>query len=266
MNLKIFYFLVFPKLDCKIFLKKSIPEESEIKSLTLLTNEQFGNIILKIGRKLKSLRGIDFLIPEYYGKDLNSKYKDSQLIVEFMKKLGYKADMNINNILFPSQRDTQRILEFLIEQLSNSDANAIDINENLNEKNFIKYKVSQKFANWAKEAWILPEIVLETNSNGNLNISKRIIKYDNSKIQSFRKKIKTMNLNDESNLIDYLFKIHKKINLVKTLFSKKSKQIIEDEKMKLITEDEYKVFVNTNSIDETNNYLIKKISKLSKLL
>jgi hypothetical protein len=176
-----------------------------MKSLSQLTNEQFGNIILKIGRKLKSLKGIEFFIPEYYGKDLNSKYKDAQMIVEFLKKLGYKADMYINNILFPSQKDTQRILEFLIEQLSNSDSNAIEINENFNEKNFIKYKVSQKFAIWAKDSWVLPEIEHETKLNENNNLLKKIIKYDNSKIQSFRKKIKTLNLNDGSKFIKILF-------------------------------------------------------------
>lgn len=151
-----------------------------------------------MGKKLKSLKGTELFIPEYYGKDLNSKYKDAQMIVEFLKKLGYKGDMYINNILFPSQRDTQRIFEFLIEQLSNSDSNAIDINENFNEKNFIKYKVSQKLAGWAKDPWVLPEIEQETNFQAGSNLPKRIVKYDNTKIQSFRKIIKTINLDDQS--------------------------------------------------------------------
>ncbi len=157
-----------------------------------------------MGKKLKSLKGIELFIPEYYGKDINSKYKDAQMIVEFFKKLGYKGDMNLNNILFPSQRDTQRIFEFLIEQLSNSDSNAIDVNENFNEKNFIKYKVSQKYAAWAKESWILPEIGYETNFQINSNFSKKIIKYDNTKIKILRRKIKTIIIDDESKLIFFL--------------------------------------------------------------
>jgi len=163
-----------------------------------MTNEQFGNLIVKIGKKLKSLKGIELYIPEYYGKDITSKYKDAQMIVDFLKKLGFKGDININNIIFPSQRDIQRILEFLIENVTNHDSNTLELNENFSEKNFLKLKVSQKLSAWSKEPWILPEIEQELKEQS-INGMKKIIKYDNSKIQNFKKKIKEITLDSDCN-------------------------------------------------------------------
>ena len=139
-------------------------------------------------------------MPDVYAKDINSKYRDAQFIVDFLKKIGYKGDLNINNILFPSSRDCQRILEFLIESLTNSDSTALEINQNFSESNFVKMKVSQKFSNWTKENWVLPEIQQEIQGNleRNNNIIKKIIKYENSRIQNYRKILKELNLDNLS--------------------------------------------------------------------
>lgn len=140
------------------------------------------------------------LIPEQYAKEISSKYKDAQILVDFLKKIGYKSELNINNILFPSQRDMQRILEFLIEQITNNDANTMEISQNFSEKNFIKMKVSQKLLNWTKEAWVLPEIEQESRriEPDFKTFDKKLIKYDNSKIQGYKKKIKDINLSPNS--------------------------------------------------------------------
>jgi hypothetical protein len=41
--------------------------------------------------------------------------------------------------------------------------------------------------------------------------------------------------------------------------------MIEDENLKVITEEDYKINVNSKSIEESNNYLVRKLSKLSKI-
>ncbi len=163
-----------------------------------LNNEQFGNIIISIGNKLKTTKGIELFLPDNYAKDLTSKYRDAQMIAEFLKKLGYKGDLNMNNILFPSLRDIQRILEFLLEQVTNSDSNAVEFNENFSEKNFLKLKISQKFSNWSKDPWILPEIEQELKSQEYKNKIKKILKYENTTIQGLKKIVKEINLDNNS--------------------------------------------------------------------
>jgi hypothetical protein len=93
----------------------------------------------------------------------------------------------------------------------------LEINQNFSESNFVKMKVAQKFNNWTKENWVLPEIQqeiqanlnLEKNNNdniydNNININnnniKKIIKYENIKIQNYRKIIKEFNLDNLSKI------------------------------------------------------------------
>ena len=49
------------------------------------------------------------------------------------------------------------------------------------ESNFVKMKVSQKFSNWTKENWVIPEIQQEIHANSEINSNDNNKKFINEK-------------------------------------------------------------------------------------
>ncbi len=133
--------------------------------MTEITNDEFARILLRISKKIVSIKGLDANVPENISRDLNAKYKDCQKIVEFLKQIGFKQDLNLNNILFPSSRDMSRILEYTVEYLTNIDTaiGMIDYGGNFNEKNFAKMKLAKQLSAWCKEEWVHPEFIEKVN-------------------------------------------------------------------------------------------------------
>jgi hypothetical protein len=134
---------------------------SEVKSLMGITNEEFSRILLKLCQKIVNLKGMNIILPENINRDLNMKYKECQKLVDFMKQIGFKQDLNINNVLFPSIRDMQRLFEYLLEYITNIDTGLHEYGQNFSEKNVAKLKLARQLSNWTKETWLLPELVEE---------------------------------------------------------------------------------------------------------
>jgi hypothetical protein len=139
----------------------------EIKSLMGITNDEFLKIMLKLSQKIVQIRNMNTFLPENINREMNLKYKDCQKLVDFMKQLGFKQDLNINNVLFPSIRDMQRLFEYLLEYLTNIDTGMHEYGQNYSEKNIAKLKLAKQLSSWAKESWVLPEFV-EPQANSKL--------------------------------------------------------------------------------------------------
>jgi hypothetical protein len=141
-------------------------------------------------------------LPEILARDLNSKYKECQKLVDFLKHLGFKGDINLNNILFPSTRDMLRIFEFTLELVTNYDGAALEFEQNFSDKNFMKIKIAKQIHNWGKETWIIPELkyskelVSDVYSNviANGKNSTHFLKLEKQKLNLIKKKINGLNI------------------------------------------------------------------------
>ncbi len=166
-----------------------LPQNSQIKSLTQVTNDEFARMLLQICRKISNVKGISTNLPENLANDLNSKYRECQKIVDFIKQLGLKFDVNLNNVLFPSHRDMQRLLEYTLEYLTNVDTGVMELGENLTEKNFSKIKMCKEFQKWTKEMWIVPGLEDDEESKSDLDASRLLLKFEKTKLSGLRKKM-----------------------------------------------------------------------------
>jgi len=73
--------------------------------------------------------------------------------------------MNLNNILFPSVKDMQRVLEFLVEYITQFDIGIQeDFGPNFNEKNYVRIKFANNLTSWSKSPWIMPELTNKPTS------------------------------------------------------------------------------------------------------
>jgi hypothetical protein len=135
--------------------------------------------------RIVTLKGIESPLPESISKDLNNRYRECQKIVDFIKYLGYKVDLNLNNILFPSQKDIQRLFEFTLESITNSDSGILEYDESISEKMFAQTKLAKQLSNWTKETWLVPEL------RGDLQNSKEsvFIPIRKTKLEEIKKKI-----------------------------------------------------------------------------
>lgn len=164
-----------------------------------ITNDEFARILLKLSRKIVNIKGLEINLPENLANDLNSKYRECQKLVDFLKKIGYKSDLNINNVLFPTIRDMSRIFEFSLEYLTIIDTGMTEYGQNFSESNYAKLKISKVLTNWMKSPWIVPEVKTQTRTKG----KDLMLKYDTSRIMSYKKLIANNPLipQDQSNLI-----------------------------------------------------------------
>lgn len=142
-----------------------------------------------------ALRNINMSLPEVLSKDLNNKYKECQKIVDFLKQIGLKFDINLNNILYPSQKDMQKIFEFALDYITNADNGILELGPNISEKNYSKIKICKTLSAWAKESWIVPELQA---SSAETNIKSSIIIYNSESNNQLKKKLQGSNIIDTS--------------------------------------------------------------------
>jgi hypothetical protein len=136
--------------------------------------------------KIVTLKGIEFPLPESISKDMNNRYRECQKIVDFIKYLGYKVDLNLNNVLFPSQKDIQRLFEFTLESITNSDSGVLEYDESISEKKFAQTKLAKQLSNWTKETWLVPELRSDLQEHSNQAI---LIPLRKTKLEEIKKKI-----------------------------------------------------------------------------
>jgi hypothetical protein len=193
---------------------------------------------------------MEMSMPEVLSRDLNTKYRECQKIVDFIRHLGFKADLNINNILFPSIRDIQRTLEYTVEYITNSDSGVLDFGDNISEKNYAKIKIHKQLLTWSKETWLVPEL---RNINKNISIKKSLINIDKSKLNILKKKTNSINN----------YSISENLN---TLSHNKLEELYSSENAKLITEDDYNLS-NTNFLKiQNSNLIVEKLKRKNKVV
>lgn len=153
---------------------QSIPQE--ISTMNQIKPEDFIQAVIKLSLKSAEVKGLSTNnIPKSLSRDLNQKYRECQKLVEFIKSTGYKTPLNLNNLLFPTVKEMNTILEYLVELISKED----NQNETVDysEKNVSKIKQHKKLSQFIQETWILPEL----NSNSLLAKSGNSTKRDISK-------------------------------------------------------------------------------------
>ena len=125
--------------------------------------------------------------PETLSKEMNKRYRDCQKVVEFIKSLGYKSDLNINNILFPSMREMQRILEFTLEIITSVDTGAGELAQGMTEKNFAKVKFGKQLTAWHSQLWVIPELNDKLYAKKIGKVNEYSLKIQNTKLGIFKK-------------------------------------------------------------------------------
>lgn len=221
-----------------------LPKEKQIEALSQIEHEDFGYIIIKVCHNIMQLKNIEMNFPETLSKEMNKRYQDCQKVVEFIKSLGYKSDLNINNILFPSMREMQRILEFTLEIITSVDTGTGELTQGMTEKNFAKVKFGKQLASWHSQLWVIPELndKLYPKKVGKLN--EYSLKIQNTKLGIF-KKIKAAN---PGNISEDQAKI-----------SKMKKEAIATCTNIDFIQEEDNAFLKYATGDKNHNYLVNKL-------
>mmetsp|Transcript_18513 Transcript_18513/g.19137 ORF Transcript_18513/g.19137 Transcript_18513/m.19137 type:complete len:706 (+) Transcript_18513:18-2135(+) len=130
---------------------------SDIQTMNQLKPEDFIKAVIKISQRVATAKGLENAnLPKELSRDMNQKYRECQRLVEFIKSTGYKQPINLNNLLFPTIKEMNIILEYLVELISREDQQLETAD--YSEKNFSKLKQSKKLSEFISESWIMPEL------------------------------------------------------------------------------------------------------------
>jgi hypothetical protein len=140
-------------------------ESQKIQTISQIKNEDFAEIIVKVINKIIQIKNLEIDFPESASKEMNKKYVEAQKIVEFIKNLGLRGDLGINQILFPSQRDMQNLLEFTLEIITQNDTGADDFTQVITEADVgVVKRVSNSTSHYGDEiTWYIvlsPSIII----------------------------------------------------------------------------------------------------------
>ena len=221
-----------------------LPKEKQIEALSQIEHEDFGYIIIKVCRNIMQIKNIEMNFPETLSKEMNKRYRDCQKVVEFIKSLGYKSDLNINNILFPSMREMQRILEFTLEIITSVDTGAGELAQGMTEKNFTKVKFGKQLTEWHSQLWVIPELNDKLYAKKVGKVNEYSLKIQNTKLGIF-KKIKAAN---PGNITEDQAKI-----------SKMKKEAIATCTNIDFIQEEDNAFLKYATGDKNHNYLVNKL-------
>lgn len=200
----------------------------DLNSVNQFKNNDFLNVVLKTSNKVILSKGIEnFQLPESLSSDSNSKFKECRKIVEFLKSIGFKTQININNLLYPTVKEINLILEFLVELISKED-HQTETTE-FNEKSLHKIKQQKILKDFINKPWIMPELdsnSLTFNSNNfskkivsNNSVKSKIVVFDKQLLKQFKKNTVGIEVNKEiknlsQNKINDLYENGKFCNLI----------------------------------------------------
>ena len=219
-------------------------ENSEkIKSVSQIKNEDFATIIVKVINKIIQIKNIEIDFPENASKEMNKKYVEAQKIVEFIKNLGLRGDLGINQILFPSQRDMQNLLEFTLEIITQNDTGADDFTQ-VTEQNLIKKKIGKILQNWKNENFIIPELNENVYNENDFYSNEFFLKIEKSKIKELNNYKKKFNENVSKDFKENSKNTTKKIENSDNIF--------------FIQEEDNEILKFTTG-EQKHNYLIERL-------
>ena len=219
-------------------------ENSEkIKSVSQIKNEDFATIIVKVINKIIQIKNLEIDFPESASKEMNKKYVEAQKIVEFIKNLGLRGDLGINQILFPSQRDMQNLLEFTLEIITQNDTGADEFTQ-VTEQNLIKKKIGKILQNWKNENFIIPELNENVYNENDFYSNEYYLKIEKSKMKELNNYKKKFNENISKN-----FKENSKNT---------TKNIENSDNIFFIQEEDNEILKFTTG-EQKHNYLIDRL-------
>ena len=218
-------------------------ESQKIQTISQIKNEDFAEIIVKVINKIIQIKNLEIDFPESASKEMNKKYVEAQKIVEFIKNLGLRGDLGINQILFPSQRDMQNLLEFTLEIITQNDTGADDFTQ-VNEQNLVKKKIGKILNNWKNENFIIPELNDNIYKENDFYFNEYYLKIEKSKIKELNNYKKKFNENVSKN-----FKENSKNT---------TKNIENSDNIFFIQEEDNEILKFTTG-EQKHNYLIDKL-------
>ena len=218
-------------------------ESQKIQTISQIKNEDFAEIIIKVINKIIQIKNLEIDFPESASKEMNKKYVEAQKIVEFIKNLGLRGDLGINQILFPSQRDMQNLLEFTLEIITQNDTGADEFTQ-VNEQNLIKKKIGKILNNWKNENFIIPELNDNIYKENDFYFNEYYLKIEKSKIKELNNYKKKFNENVSKN-----FKENSKNT---------TKNIENSDNIFFIQEEDNEILKFTTG-EQKHNYLIDKL-------
>ena len=218
-------------------------ESQKIQTISQIKNEDFAEIIVKVINKIIQIKNLEIDFPESASKEMNKKYVEAQKIVEFIKNLGLRGDLGINQILFPSQRDMQNLLEFTLEIITQNDTGADEFTQ-VNEQNLIKKKIGKILNNWKNENFIIPELNDNIYKENDFYFNEYYLKIEKSKIKELNNYKKKFNENVSKN-----FKENSKNT---------TKNIENSDNIFFIQEEDNEILKFTTG-EQKHNYLIDKL-------
>ena len=218
-------------------------ESQKIQTISQIKNEDFAEIIIKVINKIIQIKNLEIDFPESASKEMNKKYVEAQKIVEFIKNLGLRGDLGINQILFPSQRDMQNLLEFTLEIITQNDTGADEFTQ-VNEQNLIKKKIGKILNNWKNENFIIPELNENIYNENDFYLNEYYLKIEKSKMKELNNYKKKFNENVSKN-----FKENSKNT---------TKNIENSDNIFFIQEEDNEILKFTTG-EQKHNYLIDKL-------
>ena len=218
-------------------------ESQKIQTISQIKNEDFAEIIIKVINKIIQIKNLEIDFPESASKEMNKKYVEAQKIVEFIKNLGLRGDLGINQILFPSQRDMQNLLEFTLEIITQNDTGADDFTQ-VNEQNLVKKKIGKILNNWKNENFIIPELNENIYNENDFYLNEYYLKIEKSKMKELNNYKKKFNENVSKN-----FKENSKNT---------TKNIENSDNIFFIQEEDNEILKFTTG-EQKHNYLIEKL-------
>ena len=218
-------------------------ESQKIQTISQIKNEDFAEIIIKVINKIIQIKNLEIDFPESASKEMNKKYVEAQKIVEFIKNLGLRGDLGINQILFPSQRDMQNLLEFTLEIITQNDTGADDFTQ-VNEQNLVKKKIGKILNNWKNENFIIPELNENIYNENDFYLNEYYLKIEKSKMKELNNYKKKFNENVSKN-----FKEN----------SKNTTKNIENSANIFFIQEEDNEILKFTTGEQKHNYLIDKL-------
>ena len=135
---------------------KLIDRNSQTKSLKSLSAEDFQTITLQLLHQVQHIKNIRHSLPDQISKS-GSKYQECQTMVDFLKAVDFQGALSLSDLVTPSLRSKQMVLEFLLE-ITNVADNEVEFSAKETENQMKKKKIKSFLKNWLNEPYILPEL------------------------------------------------------------------------------------------------------------
>ncbi|CAI2361871.1 unnamed protein product [Moneuplotes crassus] len=104
-------------------------------------------------------------------EEVSNKFQVCQVLVSYLKKLGFYYDVNFNHFFYPNIHQIRRILGFLFEYISKKEeeialaarGEAGEFGADGEENNY-EFMTKRRLKKWVKKPWIMPEFYVETKN------------------------------------------------------------------------------------------------------